>query len=81
MRNARVFNFKNWRATPKMENMDSLLQTVADLFSLLEAREVDYLLVGGIARLQYVEGRNTEDIDLIITVADVHKLPQITISH
>lgn len=62
-------------------NMDSLLQTVADLFSMLEAREVDYLLVGGIALLQYVEGRNTEDIDLIVALDDLKKLPEIVIAH
>ena len=81
VRNARVFNFKNWRVASETVNMDSLLQTVADLFSLLEARNVDYLLVGGIALLQYVEGRNTEDIDLIVAVADLKKLLEITIVH
>ena len=86
VRNARVFNFKNWRGASQrgmgeIENMEPLLQTVSELFALLEAREVDYLLVGGIALLQYMEGRNTDDIDLIVAISDLRKLPEIAISH
>lgn len=43
---------------------------VAGLFDRLEAAGVDYLLVGGIAVLAFVEGRNTQDIDLIIDPGD-----------
>jgi hypothetical protein len=50
---------------------DSLLQTVERLFTLLHERQIAYLLVGGIAMLQYVQGRNTEDIDLIMAVSDL----------
>jgi len=56
-----------------------LLENVARLFALLRERQIDYLLVGGIALLQYVEGRNTEDIDLIMSLASVQKLPEIKI--
>lgn len=59
---------------------DSLLQAVERLFTLLHERQVAYLLVGGIAMLQYVQGRNTEDIDLIMAVSDLQKLPEITIT-
>ena len=38
-----------------------------------------YLLVGGIALLKYIEGRNTEDIDLIMAVSSLDKLPEIRI--
>ncbi len=38
------------------------------------------MLVGGIALLQYIEGRNTEDIDLIITLPSLKKLPEIQIT-
>jgi len=58
-------------------NTDTLLQTVARLFKLLDERRIDYLLVGGIALLQYIEGRNTQDIDLIMAVSSVEKLPEI----
>jgi hypothetical protein len=43
---------------------DFLIETVARFFALLCERRIEYVLVGGIATLQYVEGRNTEDIDL-----------------
>ena len=39
----------------------SLFQAVDRLFGLLEHRKIAYVLVGGIALLQYVDGRNTED--------------------
>jgi hypothetical protein len=59
---------------------DALLHTVAQLFTLLHEQQVDYLLVGGIAMLQYVEGRNTEDIDLIIALSALQKLPDIIVT-
>jgi len=58
---------------------DTLPQTVAQLFKLLDERQVHYMLVGGIAVLQYIEGRNTQDIDLILSVSDLAKLPEIQI--
>ena len=60
-------------------NADSLLAQVEQLFNLLETRKVDYVLVGGIALLTYVEGRNTQDIDLIMAVPSLSKLPEIHI--
>lgn len=77
IRNAIVFDFKNLRGGAV--NTDNLLQTVARLFALLDERNVDYLLVGGIALLQYIEGRNTQDIDLIMSVASLENLPEIRI--
>jgi hypothetical protein len=38
---------------------------VRSVFAALHAAPINYLLVGGVARLNYVEGRNTQDIDLI----------------
>lgn len=73
-----VFDFKNLRGGTV--NTDTLLQTVASLFALLDERHIEYLLVGGVALLQYVEGRNTQDIDLIMAVASLEKLPEITIT-
>jgi len=78
IQNAVVFNFKNER--DRAMNADSLLENVARLFALLRERQIDYLLVGGIALLQYVEGRNTEDIDLIMGLSSLRKLPEIKIT-
>lgn len=74
---ARLFNAQHWQG--KTETMEDLLQTVNALFVLLHQRKMKYVLVGGIALLQYVQGRNTEDIDLILNVTALQKLPEITI--
>lgn len=58
---------------------DSLLTQVGRLFDLLDSRKVDYVLVGGIALLTYIEGRNTQDIDLIMALSSLVKLPEIKI--
>lgn len=77
VRNAIVFNFGNPRGATVSDS--SILDTVDHLFALLDARRISYLLVGGIAVLQYVEGRNTEDIDLILSPSALDKLPEIVI--
>ena len=51
---------------------------VVELFTLLRERQIPYLLVGGIAVLRYVEGRNTEDIDLLMSLPSVKRLPELT---
>jgi len=75
--NATVFNFKNVRTT--IVNETALLAAVERLFMLLQQRQIATVLVGGIALLQYVEGRNTEDIDLIIAVSALQQLPEVAI--
>ncbi|MDQ3253755.1 MAG: hypothetical protein M3R15_07575 [Acidobacteriota bacterium] len=77
VRNAVVFNFKKWRDNDV--NSDNLVQSVNRLFTLLDERQVDYVLVGGIAVLQYIEGRNTEDIDLIMARSSLEQLPEISV--
>lgn len=49
------------------------------LFALLDRRGIAYVLVGGIAMLQYVAGRNTEDIDLIVAPSAVRLVPELQI--
>jgi hypothetical protein len=79
IRNAIVFDVKNWPG--KMMNSDSLIQSVQDLFTLLEKRQIDYALVGGIALLHYVEGRNTQDLDLLMAFSSLEKLPELKITN
>ena len=55
-------------------------ESVEHLFSLLEERKIEYLLAGGIALLKYVEGRNTEDIHLIMALGSLRNLPEIEIA-
>jgi hypothetical protein len=78
IRNAVAFDIKNWLGDSI--NSDSLTQSVQDLFSVLEQRKIDYVLVGGIALLHYVEGRNTQDLDLLMTLSSLEKLPELNIS-
>lgn len=78
LRNAITFNFKN--PPEALMSADSLLAQVQQLFDLLDQRETDYVLVGGIALLTYVEGRNTKDIDLIMALPSLAKVPEIKIS-
>ena len=54
-------------------------QDALDLFQLLAERRVDYVLVGGLAMLTYVKGRNTKDVDLLMSVAALGKLPELKI--
>jgi len=61
-------------------NSDSLISQVEQLFDLFEKREVEYVLAGGIALLTYVEGRNTQDIDLIMALSALEKFPEIEIN-
>jgi hypothetical protein len=78
VRNAVVFNPKQKGLGKRMAET-SLLEAVDRLFALLNERHIDYLLVGGVALLQYIDGRNTEDIDLIMAVAALERLPEIQI--
>jgi hypothetical protein len=52
VRNAMVFNAQRWPGAPFA--MDELLQKVNNLFSLLQQQKVKYVLVEGIALLQYI---------------------------
>lgn len=78
IRNAVAFNIKNWQGGSM--NSDSIIQSVQDLFIVLDQRKIDYVLVGGIALLHYVEGRNTQDLDLLMSLSSVEKLPELNIS-
>jgi len=77
IQNAIVFNCQNW-GKGVLHSAD-LPQTVAQLFALLEQRQIKYVLVGGLALLQYIEGRNTEDIDLIMALRDLRKLHEVKV--
>jgi hypothetical protein len=55
--------------------MEDIRGEVRALFAALRDAQVDYLLVGGVAMLSYVDVRNTQDVDLIIDPQDLQKLP------
>lgn len=73
-----VFDPKNSEALRTMD-LQNLLVSIPRLFELLEERAVDYVLVGGIAMLVYVQGRNTQDINVILSSDNLKRLPEIGI--
>lgn len=77
VRDAVLFDLKS--SNEEILNAESLPEVVDRLFAVLAERQVNYLLVGGVALLQYVEGRNTEDVDLILAVSDLAQLPEVEI--
>jgi hypothetical protein len=78
IRHGVLFDVKNWGSP--VFNSDRLTTLVEQLFSTLAERSIDYLLVGGVALLSYIEGRNTQDIDLILAKSDLSRLPEISIT-
>jgi hypothetical protein len=75
VQNALIFDFKNSRGGSVSDG--ALLGAMDRLFNLLEEWRVDYLLVGEMALLQYVEGRNTEIIELILAPSSLDEFPEI----
>lgn len=73
-----VFNPKNWLRD--MMYSDSLIQAVKEFFSILQKRKIKYVLAGGVALLYYIEGRNTQDLDLIMSLPSLEKLPELKVS-
>ena len=79
IQNGVIFDMKNWENLPP--NADRLPEIIDRLFLTLETRNIDYLLVGGVALLSYIEGRNTQDIDFIMAKSDLENLPELTVSN
>ena len=78
VRNGVVFDMKNWNGNIASE--DSLPQVVDRLFDLLDQRQISYLLVGGVALLSYVDGRNTQDVDFILARQSLSELPELVVA-
>lgn len=49
------------------------------LFAMLRDRSIQYVLVGGVALLRYIEGRNTDTIDLVLSVGSLTHLPELVV--
>ncbi|MEX0784849.1 MAG: hypothetical protein WD557_19620 [Dehalococcoidia bacterium] len=75
LRDARLGDLRTLAEEPV--GYDELHRATTGLFDLLESRGVEYVLVGGLAVLQYVPGRNTRDIDLILDPGDLDRLPEL----
>jgi hypothetical protein len=79
-------NPRRWMNAPTQLHEDArpkatmpVPQDAMDLFRLLAERQLDYLLVGGMAMLTYIQGRNTKDVDLLMSVAALEQLPELKI--
>lgn len=78
--NAQVFDPKKWNTFMSQADLNQLIAAVEQLFDDLSCSGVPYLLVGGIAMLTYIEGRNTQDIDLIMGRGDLDELEKMEIT-
>jgi len=78
LHDAWAFDPKEWRGN-QMGVAEDLTPAVALLFDLLEQRRIKYALVGGLAVLHYLPGRNTKDIDLIMAPSGLRALPEIIV--
>ncbi len=70
---ANAFNTQNWLDGYKM-NPDNLPKSVDNFLKLLAQNYIEIVIVGGIALLSYMQDRNTQDLDLIISRADFNKI-------
>jgi hypothetical protein len=68
-----AFRWKNKNFYDLM-NDSQLPQDVNAFLDTLQSAGVDYMIVGGIALLQYIEARNTEVIDVILSLTDSDKI-------
>lgn len=58
----------------------NISKSVSEFLDALANAHIDFVVVGGIAMLAYVEGRNTKDIDLIVALADLEKIPDLNVT-
>ena len=62
-------------SSPSPGMSGDVLNATRHFIKALEDEKIPHALVGGLAVLQYVDGRNTRDIDLIIATEDLSRLP------
>jgi hypothetical protein len=70
VRDGMLFDPKNWQKLMSSPDLNDILATVDRLFATLNEQQIPYVLVGGVAMLGYIQGRNTQDVDLIMARAD-----------
>ncbi|MGA2555965.1 MAG: hypothetical protein ABSG04_06795 [Verrucomicrobiota bacterium] len=67
------------REGPAQKPAAPMPQDAMDLFRLLAEQRVPYLLAGGLAMLTYVNGRNTKDVDLLMSAEASREIPGLEI--
>jgi len=78
LHDAWAFDPKLWRGD-QMGVAEDFGPAVTLLLELLSERHVAYALVGGMATLKYLEGRNTKDLDLIVAPSCLEDMPEIDV--
>lgn len=73
-----AYDFDFWRAT--LTDARASIR-VDEFLDLLGTEQIDFVLVGDIAVLAYVDGRNTKDIDLIVALTELEKLAELEITY
>lgn len=75
-----------WRGTPLQLREGGEIpwpapvpQDAVALFQTLHERGTSYLLVGGMALLTYLQGRNTKDVDLLMSLQAMRQIPELQI--
>jgi hypothetical protein len=63
-----------------IDQLNQLPNQVEQLLQLLDDRHTPFVLVGGVAMLSYIEGRNTQDLDFIMSRESLERLPELAIS-
>jgi hypothetical protein len=81
---AAVLGSDAWKPAPMTRNDPptevQLSHDVLQLFSVLRDRRLAYVLVGGIALRRYIEGRNTQVVDLVLSAKALPQLPELVLS-
>jgi len=67
------------REGPTAKSPVPVLKDAMDLFRLLQDRRAEFLLVGGMAMLTYVQGRNTKNVDLLMAAATLDAIPELQV--
>jgi hypothetical protein len=66
-------------STRKIPPISELSRDLLALLRTLNESRVRYLLVGGVALLKYIEGRNTDDVDLIVATDALDRVTNLVI--
>jgi hypothetical protein len=78
LHDAWAFDPKLWTAG-RMGVAEDFGPAVTLLFELLLERRVAFAVVGGMAMLKHLEGRNTKDLDLLMATWDLEALPELEV--
>jgi len=55
-------------------------ESMNDFLLLMQQRNIPFVVVGGIALLQHVPGRNTEDLDIILAAPRLAEIPELEVT-